>query len=253
MNGGAAGPESLAREKMRPAVQKRFYSLVGVIQEADRYVLVLDGKPVRTPARRKMALPTRASADIVAAEWQAQSEIIVPQTMIATRIVNSALDGVADDPDSVREDILQYAGSDLIFYRAEGPPGLIEREDALWNPFIRWAKRCMYAEFRPVRGIIHNEQPGKALNAVKHAVADFTDPVMLTCLHVMTTMTGSAILALAAARKDFTPQEVWLAANLSEDWNIGQWGEDEEAGRRREMRTREFMAASSLLLACRVN
>src|SRR5690606_40574126 len=123
--------------------------------EAGQYVVQLDGRTVRTPARWEMALPSLAAAELVAAEFAAQQERIDPATMPVTRLVNSALDGVSVRRDEVVADILRFAGTDLLCYRAEGPERLCQLQDEAWNPVLRWAEQEAGARFRPVAGVTH--------------------------------------------------------------------------------------------------
>src|SRR5579859_2569881 len=140
-NGGGApeSPVEAVRRALRPAPRRRFYAQASVAQEADGYAVRLDGKPVRTPARRILAAPTRALAEAMAAEWQAQRDVIDPSTMPLTRLANAIIDGVADRPEPVAAEIVKYCGSDLLFYRARNPAELVERQRRHWDPVLAWA------------------------------------------------------------------------------------------------------------------
>ena len=239
----AAGP---AHEGSLP---KRFYTSVEVVEEGDGHSVRLDGRPVRTPGRALLALPNAATAAAVAREWDAQRKWIDPRTMPATRLANTALDGVANEMQGVKEDVVRYAGSDLVCYRADAPPGLVERESAMWDPFVEWAQRTIGANFVLAEGVVHVAQPAEAIAAISAAVGLVRDPFRLAALHVMTSLTGSAIIALAVLRGDSTVDRAWAAAHVDEDWNIAQWGEDEEASllrarREEEMRVAAFFATA---------
>jgi len=224
----------------------RFYKTVGVGSDAGAFRLLLDGKPVRTPAKKQLLLPTRALADAVAAEWEAQAERIDPVTMPLTRLANSAIDGVAGREADVRADIVRYAGSDLVCYRAESPPELVHRQSQAWDPILVWTRDALGASFHVAQGIMPATQPASAAHSVAHAI-EAHGAFELAALHVMTTLTGSALLALAHVRGHLTADDAWAAAHVDEDWQIGQWGEDAEAKARREARWLEMQAASQLI------
>ncbi|HKQ55765.1 MAG TPA: ATP12 family protein [Methyloceanibacter sp.] len=232
--------------KTSTALPKRFYQRVDVADGDGGFALLLDGKPVRTPGKKQLLLPSRALADAVAGEWRAQKERIDPATMPLTKLANSAIDGVSGREDDVIGDILNYAGSDLLCYRANGPHGLIEAQQALWDPVLAWAASALDAPFVLAEGIVHVAQPGASIDRVRAALKGH-DSFGLAALHVMTGLTGSALLALAVARGRMTPDEAWKAAHVDEDWQIAQWGEDAEAASRRSARHRDFAAAAHAL------
>ena len=242
-------PVRKAQLAMKTPLPKRFYKQATVEELADGHTIHLDGKPVRTPSRAALILPTRAAAELVAAEWQAQETEIDPARMPATRIANTAIDGIAADPQAVASDIVQFAGSDLLCYRAHAPKGLVERQAELWDPVIAWYRDAHGANFMLAEGITHVSQPPEALAIFASRVSRFTQPLALACLHVITTMTGSALLAIALGEGRLSLDEAWAAAHVDEDWNIRHWGEDEEAARRRAARLVEMTSASQLLSA----
>jgi chaperone required for assembly of F1-ATPase len=225
---------------------KRFYKDVAIANEGGSMALRLDGKPVRTPGKAPLALPTRALAEAVAEEWRAQGERIDPRTMPLTRLANSAIDGVAGREEAVIDDILAYAGSDLLCYRAHGPRGLTEAQAKHWDPVVAWAKEALNAPLVLSEGVVHVAQPQASLAAIRKRV-EGRDPFSLAALHVLTSLTGSALLALAVALGRLTPEEAWAAAHADEDFQIGQWGEDADAAERRETRRRDFAAAARML------
>jgi len=225
---------------------KRFYRGVAVDGAAPAFRVLLDGRPVLTPAKRELALPNRPLAEAVAAEWEAQGERIDPGTMPLTRLVNSVVDGVAGREAEVRADIAKYAAADLLCYRAEAPAELVRRQAEAWDPVLAWARAALGANLAVGRGIVPVAQPEAAAEAVGRALARL-DAFGLAAHHVMTTLTGSVLLALAHAGGRLTAEEAWAAAHVDEDWQIGQWGEDAEAKARREKRWAEMQAASRLL------
>jgi chaperone required for assembly of F1-ATPase len=227
-------------------LSKRFYERVDVADRNGGFALLLDEKPVRTPGKKQLLLPSRALAEAVAEEWRAQKERIDPATMPLTKLANSAIDGVMGREDEVIGDVLNYAGSDLLCYRAEGPRGLVEAQRAHWDPVLAWAKSALGAPFVLAEGIVHVPQPQASLDRLREALKG-RDPFGLAALHVMTGLTGSALLALAVALGRVTPEEGWQAAHVDEDWQIAQWGEDAEAASRRAARRRDFDAAARAL------
>ena len=212
---------------------------------AEGYALRLDDKPVRTPAGRLLAAPTPALAEAIAAEREAQHDMIDPAKMPLTRLANAIIDGVADRPGPVAAEIEKYLASDLICYRAASPQGLVARQARHWDPILQWAGEALGARFALGEGVIHAPQPEPALVAMRAAIP--IDPWCLGAVHVVTTLTGSALLALALAHGRLTPVETWQAAHVDEDWNIEQWGRDELALERRAFRFAELGAAATVL------
>jgi chaperone required for assembly of F1-ATPase len=225
---------------------KRFYRAVSVDSAPPMYRVLLDGRPMRTPAKRELAVPSRALAEALAAEWDAQGERIDPASMPLTRLVNSAIDGVIGREAEVRADIARYGASDLLCYRAEGPAELARRQAEAWDPVLVWAHQALGARLVLGQGIVAVDQPQASIAAIERALADL-DAFSLVAHHVMTALTGSALLALAHARGRLTAEEAWTAAHVDEEWQISQWGEDAEATSRRGRRWAEMQAAGRLL------
>jgi chaperone required for assembly of F1-ATPase len=214
--------------------------------EPDGFRILLDGKPVRTPAKALLVVPTQALAEAVAAEWRAQGERIDPATMPMTRLVNSAIDAVRGREAQVRADIAKYAASDLLCYRASEPEGLERQQAEHWDPVLAWCREALGAPFVVAKGIMPVAQTAAATAAVARALADY-DAFALCALHVMTTLMGSVLLALGHARNRLDVAAAWAAAHVDEDWQISQWGEDAEARARRQRRWVEMEAASRML------
>ncbi len=244
-----ADPVRRAQKQMLKPLPKRFYKTAEVMQEADGYAVHLDGKQVKTPARKRLVLSSAAAARLVADEFAAQETEIDPAAMPVTRLANTALDGVAADIQAVAEDILRFSTSDLLCYRADSPQTLVERQNQAWDPIIDWARVALGAHFVVGEGVIHVEQPREAVTAVDIHLRRYSDPVQIACIHTMTTLTGSALLALAVAAGELDVETAWAAAHVDEDWNIDQWGEDAEAAARRIKRFAEMKAASDLFKA----
>ena len=241
----SGAPKGPITDTMQKPLAKRFYKSVTVKSGDDHHIL-LDGRPVKTPGKRALALPTHALAEAIAAEWAAQTETINPATMPLTRFVNTAIDAVADNLEAVAADITAYAGSDLVCYRAEAPEELVLLQSKHWDPVVAWAREALRAHVTVVSGIMPVKQPETALTQVAAALRPH-DAFRLTAMHVMTTLTGSALLALAHARGYLSADEAWTSAHVDEDYQIALWGADAQAADRRAARRREFLAASNFL------
>jgi chaperone required for assembly of F1-ATPase len=230
---------------MRPALRRRFYDAAGTAADAGGYAVRLDGKPVRTPAGRVLAAPSAALARALAAEWDAQRELIDPARMPLTRLANSIIDGVSDRPGPVAAEIEKYLASDLVCYRAAAPSGLVERQARHWDPILAWARETLGAPLRAAPGVVHVAQYEDALARARGVIP--REPWRLGALNAATTLTGSALIALALARGRLSVGDAWQAAHVDEDWNMEQWGRDEIALERRAFRFAEFDAAATVL------
>ena len=250
-------PMESARRNMRPNLRTRFYkdASAGDQQGESGFAVLLDGRPVRSPARKLVAAPVWALAQAIAAEWQAQDKVVDPAAMPLARLANSIIDGVVTAPESVAAEIEKYLGTDMLFYRAPEPEGLVALQRQHWDPVIAWARDAFGARFVLAEGVIHIEQPAESLakaRAVIFAnVGDVIGAWRLGALHVATGLTGSALLALALAAGRLSPDDAWAAADVDEDWNMGFWGGDEQAADRRAFRRKEFDAAALVLAALR--
>ena len=222
---------------------KRFWKNVTV--DAERGVR-LDDRPVRTPGRVPLLLPTAALAEAVADEWRAVAGDIDPRAMPLTGLANAAIDRIGPDPAAFAARLAAYGESDLLCYRADGPPDLVERQAALWNPPLDWARDRYDVHFEIVTGVIHRAQPDATIERLGAAIA--ARPAFeLAPLSPIVTITGSLVLALALAERAMPADAAWAAANLDEDWQAEQWGEDDLAVKTREAHQREFDAAARFL------
>ena len=242
-------PVRRAQIQMKTPLPKRFYRKAAVAGADGGFAVHLDGKAVRTPAKAPLVLPSEPAASLVAAEFEAQAEVIDPVTMPVYRLVNTAIDGVAVDPQAVLEDILRFASSDLLCYRADAPQGLVDRQNEHWDPVIDWARSSLGARFNLAEGVIHVEQPRETIAVLGAHLATRADPFRLAALHVMTSLTGSALLALAVEQGTLGGEAAWHAAHVDEDWQAEHWGHDSEAVARRNARWRDMDAAIRLLAA----
>jgi chaperone required for assembly of F1-ATPase len=240
-------PQEAVRRELRVPKRKRFYGDVGVTGADGGFAITLDGKPIKSPSGRTVTVPVRAIADAIAEEWRAQQEHIDPLTMPLTRFANSVVESVVDRVQPVRDDVAKYFRSDLLCYRAGHPQALVEKEAAHWDPVLFWAADTLGAHFILGEGIMHVRQPDSAVEAVRAALPG--DPWSLAAVHVVTTLTGSALLALALIHGARDPDQVWEAAHVDEDWNRDQWGVDEEVAARRAAREVDFRAAVRILRA----
>jgi chaperone required for assembly of F1-ATPase len=238
-------PVEAVRRSTRAQLRKRFYKHAHVDDGDGGFAVRLDGRAVRTPARRLLAAPTRALADALAAEWNAQDELIDPLNMPLTRLANAIIDGVVDAPAGVAAEIEKYLGSDLAVYRADSPQGLIARQAQAWDPLVAWADAALHARFVLAQGIGFVAQPPAALAAARAAIP--RDPWRLGALNAITTLTGSALIALAVLAGRLSAEEAWAAAHVDEDWNMDFWGRDELALERRAHHFAEMKAAATVL------
>ena len=238
-------PMESARRGGRPALRKRFYSQAGVGEGAGAFPVLLDGKQIHTPARRPLAAPVRGLAEELAREWDAQTEVIDPARMPLTRLANAVIDAVAERAEAVAAEIENYLGSDLLFYRAEAPAGLVERQAQSWNPVLDWAHETFGARFVLAQGIVHVTQPAEAIAAARAAIP--TEPWRLGALASITALTGSGLLALALAGGALDVAAAWAAAHVDEDWQMSQWGQDALALAARDFHLAEMQAAAAVL------
>jgi len=244
-------PVAMARRDMKKGLPKRFYKEAKAEVQDGAFAILLDGKPVKTPAKNPLALPTFAAAEAVAAEWQAQDVYIDPEYMPLTRIVHSALDGVAREVQACVGEIVKYSGTDLVCYRASEPEPLVKAQAAAWDPYLAFARDKLGASFICVDGVIFKAQPEAACRSVHEAVQAIAAPrasgvFALSALNVMTSLTGSALIALGVAHRAFDAEAAWTAAHADEDYQMKVWGHDEEALHRRARRWIEMEAAVRL-------
>ena len=215
-----------------PEWMRRFYKAVDVAKMEGGFAVRLDGRTPKSPAGRPLVLPTQALADLVAADWAAQGENILPDTMLATRLAWAAIGlGEGGGRAAAIERLTSFAGSDLLCYFADGPPTLVERQERQWGPLVTWAERELGAGFNRTQGIVHRPQPDATLAAVR-AVAEAEDDFALAGLAAAAALLGSAILALALRRGQLTADAAFVLSRLDESFQEGTWGVDAEAEKR---------------------
>jgi chaperone required for assembly of F1-ATPase len=242
----ADDPVRTSQRLARPELPKRFYEKATSAARDGGFALLLDGRVVKTPARRPLVVTHARVAEALAAEWDSQGERIDPATMPMTRIVNAAIDRVADETAAVRAEVVRYASSDLLCYRAESPDALAAMQAVLWDPLLKWARDVLGAHFHLAAGVVHVAQPVETLEAISVAVAAY-DPLSLAAISTVTAVTGSAILALALAHGRIDVAQAWEAALVDEEWEMRQWGRDDLAMAARAFRLRELQAAALIL------
>jgi chaperone required for assembly of F1-ATPase len=230
----------------------RFYREVSVrsSSSSEGYSILLDGKPVKTPAGAALRLPNRALAEAVADEWRAQAEKIRPETMILTKLANTAIDRVRGNRSAVIEQILSFGRSDLVCYRADGPPELVERQTRAWDPLLDWASVHHGAAFKTTSGIGFIEQPKEAIEALNRAIAQHDD-FALAGLHAGATLCGSALIALALSARHLGADEAFAAAHLDELYQAGKWGSDMAAQARLRARASDLASVEQFLRCLR--
>jgi chaperone required for assembly of F1-ATPase len=225
---------------------RRFWKSVEVEREGEGWGVRLDGKPVRTPARAALILPTEALARAVAEEWRNAEETIDPRAMPLTGMANAAIDRVAPDRLAFAGGLARYAEADLACYRSSWPPELVERQADAWDALLGWARRRYDVDFSTTSGLMHLPQPHATVEQLSHAVA-LLDAFRLAGLSPLVTIGGSLIAALAMLEKAITPEQGWEAVSIDERWQLEQWGSDVEAETALENRERDFFAAARFL------
>ncbi len=225
---------------------KRFWKEVEVASEDGGWGIRLDGRPVKTPARASLVVPSKALADAIADEWRSVGENVDPRTMPLTGIANAAIDRVVPEKEAFAAGLARYAEADLACYRAEGPHELIDRQEQSWNSLLAWARRRYDVDFATTTGITHVTQPAATVERLSHAV-EALDPFRLAGLSPLVTIGGSLVGALAVLERALTSEQVWDAVSLDDAWQLERWGSDAEAEAALENRRHDFLAAARFL------
>jgi chaperone required for assembly of F1-ATPase len=226
----------LSRDTYKRPLPKRFYKSVEV---SESFGILLDGRSIKTPLKKPFVMPNRALADAVADEWRAQVEFINPALMPVTKLANTAIDRATTERIGVIDEIVKYAGNDMVCYWADRPPELVTYQRENWQPILDWAATTFGTAPKTANGIAHVEQPETLLSAVKKNI-ETLDPWQLTACYLMTTLIGSTLIAMMHQQNALSADATWRAANVEEDYQISQWGEDWEAKIRRESRQNDF-------------
>jgi chaperone required for assembly of F1-ATPase len=217
---------------------RRFYKAVEVVEVNGAFEVQLDGRTPKSPAGKPLALPTRALADLVAAEWAGQGDHIVMAEMVATRLAWTAIDRVGEAHAEVAAEVARYAGSDALCYVAEQPLELVERQAREWRPLLDWARIELGVELHAVEGIVHRPQPPQSLARVEALAAELDDFTLAALAHA-TALFGSAVLALAVQRGRLTGEQAFALSRLDEVFQEERWGIDDEAAERTKRLTGE--------------
>ena len=225
---------------------KRFWKDVAVQRDADGWGVTLDGRPVRTPARAALAVPTEALANAIADEWRGVGETIDPRAMPLTGLANAAIDRVAPNKEAFAAGLARYAEADLACYRADGPRELIDRQEQSWDALLNWARRRYDVDFATTTGVTHVTQPAATVERLSHSVSAL-DAFRLAGLSPLVTIGGSLVGGLAVVERAMTPDQVWTAVSLDDEWQLERWGSDAEAEAALENRKRDFFAAARFL------
>ncbi|KIN70633.1 ATP12 chaperone protein [Sulfitobacter noctilucae] len=229
---------------------KRFWKEAKAEQSDGGFTVSLDGRPVKTPAKQALILPTRGFAEAVAAEWDAQEDVIKPHLMPATKTANAALDKVAVQHAEVADMLADYGDSDLLCYRADQPEGLIARQAEHWDPMLDWAAKTIGVRLETRTGVMHNPQDAEALQIMRqrtHALSAFE----LAAFHDLVSLTGSWVLGYAASLKARPAPELWALSRLDENWQAEQWGRDDAAEALAAVKEQSFMHASRMFMLSR--
>jgi chaperone required for assembly of F1-ATPase len=222
---------------------KRFWRDVSVEPASPGWTIKLDGRPVKTPARAALVVPTEPLANAIADEWSSVDGEVDPRAMPLTGIANAAIDCVAPDRQAFANGLARYAEADLVCYRAEGPGGLVEQQSKQWDRLLGWARRRYDVDFTTTLGLTHVVQPAATVERLTHCVVAL-EPFRLAGLSPLVTIGGSLIAALAVLEKAISPEQAWEAVSIDERWQLDQWGADGEAEAALENRRRDFMAAA---------
>ncbi|MFN3575727.1 MAG: ATP12 family chaperone protein [Tabrizicola sp.] len=228
---------------------RRFWTTASAVPVEGGFAVQLDARPLRTPRKVPLVLPTAALAEAVAAEWQAQGDRVDPASMPFTRMANSAIDTVAPEFDTIARMVADYGGSDLMCYRAEGPEALVALQARAWDPLLAWAATDLGVSLRTTAGVVHVAQPAESLAALQSLVRGLT-AFRLAAFHDLVSLSGSLILALAVTRKRIGVEEAWRLSRIDEDWQISQWGEDEEAADVAQRKHAAFLLADRFYELC---
>lgn len=222
---------------------KRFWKTATATPIEGGFTVLLDARPVRTPAKATLQVPTQAMAQAIAEEWDAQKDVLDPTTMPVTRGANAAIDKVRTQRHEVVELLAEYGDSDLLCYRAAGPEALIKRQAAGWDPILDWSAKELDARLAVGEGVMHVTQPPQALvNLHKELVA--FDDFALAAAHDLISISGSLVLALAVTKGALTAEEAWRLSRIDEHWQIEQWGEDDLATQSELAKQKGFMDAA---------
>jgi chaperone required for assembly of F1-ATPase len=221
---------------------KRFWDAASIEKTGSGFAVVLDGRPVKTPAKRALSVPTELMAQRIADEWDAQGKTVDPASMPWTRSANAAIDKVATQHREVTDHLAGYAETDLLCYRADGPQALRDRQSEAWDPMLGWVRDTYGARLLVTSGVMPVLQGTADIDRLA-AVARDMSIFQLTGFHDLVTLSGSFVIALAATESLEAPESLWSKSRIDEAWQIEQWGEDEEAAEHANIKKSAFFHA----------
>ena len=225
---------------------KRFWTDVAVFREGGGFGVALDGRPVRTPARAALQVPSEALAEAIGTEWRDSPDEVDPRAMPLTGLANAAIDRVSPDPEAFAANLARYGESDLLAYRAEAPGALVQAQAQAWDPLLQWARRRFDVDFTVTEGVTFVAQPAATVERLRHAVVSL-DPFRLAALSPLVSIGGSLVAALAVVEGEVSAEEAWNAVSVDERWQLERWGDDAEARAVLDNRRRDFLAAARFL------
>ncbi|WP_299439459.1 ATP12 family chaperone protein [uncultured Rhodospira sp.] len=226
---------------------RRFYSAATPAPlEGGGHGVFLDGRPVRTPSRGPLTLPTAALAEAVAAEWAAQGESVDPHSMPLTQLANTALERVVLGRAPLLAEVVRYVDADMLCYRAEGPPDLVALQRQSWQPLLDWANETLGASMAVTHGVMPVRQPDATVAALRGAL-EVLDDWAFTAAQCAAGATHSVVLALALVSARVDAETCFALSRLDETWQMERWGEDREALKAREAVRRDLVAAETLV------
>ena len=231
-------------------VARRFWREAVAQETEGGWEVALDGRPVRTPSKAPLIVPTRALAEALSAEWSAVGERIDPLSMPWTRSANSAVEKVKPQRGAVVAALAEYGGTDLLSYRADGPEALAERQRAAWDPLLEWAESRFGGRLAVTEGVMPVAQDASAVAALR-APLEAVDAFALTALHDLVVLPGSLVIGLAAAEGRAPPEELWRLSRIDEEFQAEQWGRDAEAEAASPTKEAAFLHAHRFLVASR--
>ncbi len=241
-----SGPKFMSKADMEKKLMRRFYKDAGIKKAEDGFLIQLDGKTIKTPVKNQLIVQTEPLALAIAEEWEEQKDHIDPESMLLTKLANTAIDRVDGREETIIQEIAAYISSDLLCYRSENPQELFKQQCEAWDPVLAMFDDQFEIKLETVSGIIHVTQPERSIDNAKEHLEAF-DIYELSALHNMTSMLGSAVLAIAHAKELMDLENLWKLAHIDEDWQISHWGHDEEAMARRSARYREMRTTSKFI------
>ena len=229
---------------------KKFWTEVKATEAEGGFTVELDGRSIKTPAKAPLIVPTMSMAEAIAAEWDAQDEQVDPATMPVTRSANAAIDKVAHQFEEVADMIAEYGDADLLCYRADTPAELAARQAEAWDPLLDWADKTLGAKLESRTGVLHAPQDPRAIEALRLKVHKLT-PFQLTAFHDLVGISGSLVIGFADTAGVADPDALFDLSRIDENWQVEQWGEDDEATEIAAKKRGEFLHAHNFYLLCK--